>query len=428
MRQLIHAGQLQGHTVAVMGTGASGLAAMKLLRALGATVRLLDRKDPGEEIRAQAAALDVQLIVGEHAPEHFAGLDLLVVSPGVPVLKLGHVLGHLPQEKIVSELELASWFVTEPMLAVTGTSGKTTTVSLIGHMLRTAGREVFVGGNIGTPLSEYLLSDQQADVLVLEVSSFQLQNCHSFHPHVAVLLNVRPNHLDFHATMEEYLGAKLKLFARQTDKDLAVAPLELRDELEARNFTKGKRVYFVPTARFADSKLIGKHNQANTEAAWLAARAFGVDEATAASAVASFEPLPHRLTPVAEKNGVLFVDDSKATTLDAMAAAVQAFDRPVRLLAGGVFKGGEPAALLPVFQGRVKSVGLFGASREVFESAWAGHVPLSWDATLEDAVRRLFAQAQPGEVILLSPATASFDLYSGYKARGDDFIRVARSL
>lgn len=428
MRELIHAGQLAGYHAVVLGAGSSGTAAATLLVSLGAKVRWLERKDPGEDVRRFAADKGIDMQVGEHTPEQFAGVDLVVVSPGVPVRKMGHLLGDMPERKVVSELELASWFVSEPILAVTGTNGKTTTVSLCGHILREAGKRVFVGGNIGTPLSEYLLGGERADILVLEVSSFQLQNCRTFKPHVGVLLNFSANHLDYHESMEEYLEAKLKLFARQTEQDLAIAPLNMKDELEARGFTKAKRIYYVPSNRFEGARLLGVHNKANMEAAWLACRAFGVSDDQARAAVMSFKPLSHRIEPVIETGGVLFVDDSKATTIDAMAAAITAFDRPVRLLAGGVWKGGDVAALVPLLKDRVKSVGLFGKAREVFEGAWQGHVPLFWEPTLEPAVKRLYAEAQPGDVILLSPATASFDLYKDYKARGDDFQRIARGL
>ncbi|EPR44450.1 UDP-N-acetylmuramoylalanine--D-glutamate ligase [Desulfovibrio sp. X2] len=429
MRELIHPGQLRGHKAVVVGAGASGRAAVRLLLALGAEVTLLDKAEPSDAVRAFIEETAVAFQSGAHSAGQFTGADMIVLSPGIARASLEKELTGIPEQKIMAELELASWFFDAPVIAVTGTNGKTTTVSLIAHMLETAGKKVFLGGNIGTPPSEYLLSGERADVLVLEVSSFQLQNCHSFHPQVGVLLNFSPNHLDYHKDMEEYLRAKLQLFAVQAAGNLAIAPLEMRDELERRAFTKASRTYFVPTERFTDvTRLVGPHNKANMEAAWLAVRPFGVTEEQARAAVATFTPKPHRLQIVAEKRGVLFVDDSKATTLDAVAAAVASFDRPIRLLAGGKFKGGEPAALVPLLKERVKSIGLFGASREVFEPAWAPHLPVFWEPTLEPAVRKLFAEAQEGDVILLSPGTSSFDLYGSYKERGDDFKRIAEGL
>jgi len=294
--------------------------------------------------------------------------------------------------------------------------------------LEAAGKKVFTGGNIGTPLSEYVLGGEKADVLVLEVSSFQLQNIDTFHPAAAALLNFSANHLDFHADMEEYLAAKLRLFANQTESDLAVVPEAMRGELSTRAFTRARTVYFQARGRFAAPALPGAHNQANMEAALALCAHFGVTERTAREAMAVFTPAGHRLERVGEKGGVLFIDDSKATTVEALRAAIQSCDRPVRLLAGGVFKGGDLEGLVPLLRERVRSVGLFGASREIFEAAWAGSVALFWEPKLEGAVRRLYGQAGPGETILLSPATASFDLYSGYKARGDDFQRIFREL
>jgi UDP-N-acetylmuramoylalanine--D-glutamate ligase len=430
MLALLHGNQLAGHQAVVVGAAVSGVAAARLLAALGASVRLLDRNPEAldETCRADLASRGVRLVLGPHKAEYFQGAQIVVLSPGVPLAKMAPYLAACPDAQVLSELELASWFVSEPILALTGTNGKTTTVSLIGHILESAGRKVFVGGNIGTPLSEHVLSGQPGDVVVLEVSSFQLQNVHSFHPKVGVLLNFSANHLDFHADLEEYLQAKLKLFARMNDKDLAVLPLEMKDELQGRGFTKARRVYFTPTERFPDNFLPGGHNKGNMEAAWLACKAFGVSEDQARAAVATFKPLAHRLEPLGEKGGMLFVDDSKATTVTAMRAAIESFDRPVRLLAGGVFKGGDLEGLIPLVKAKVAQVGLFGANREIFEGAWTGVVPMFWEPTLEGAVTRLYLDGNPGDVILLSPATASFDLYAGYKERGQDFARIVAGL
>jgi UDP-N-acetylmuramoylalanine--D-glutamate ligase len=424
VRELIHSGQLPGHSCVVVGGGASGRAAARLLTALGASVRLLERGEPSRDLGQEAQEKGWEVVGGEHRPEDFAGADLVVLSPGVPVSGLRPLLGSVPEARIVAEMELGFWFTTEPIIAVTGTNGKTTTASLIHAMLQEGGVASFLGGNIGTPLCDYLISDEQARVLVLEASSFQLQNVKSFRPHVGVLLNVAPNHLDYHADMDEYLEAKLNLFARQKEDDLAVAPLALKEELEGRGFTRARRVYFVPTERFEAPGLPGGHNRANLEAAWLAARAFGVDEESAARAAVGFSPPPHRLQILGTAGGVTFVDDSKATTLEAMAAALSSFSGPVRLLAGGVFKGGDPADLLPLVREKVVQVGLFGGSREIFEQAWAGEVDLFWEPDLGTAARRLLGQAGEGEVLLLSPGTSSFDQYPGYAARGDDFQKV----
>jgi len=423
----------ENRRVVVVGAGVSGLAACRFLLTLGATVRLVDAKanlsqDVLLKVTPDPAAANLTMEAGPHTAAQFNDAHLVVLSPGVPVKKLAAVLAGVDPWRVVAEMEFASWFLDEPVIAITGTNGKTTTTTLVGHILAHAGLTPFLGGNIGTPLCDYLLQDAPADVLVLEISSFQLQNCRTFAPRVAALLNFSANHLDYHLDMEEYLSAKLNLFARQDHGCVAVIPEAMREELEARNFTKARCDSFSADTDFACPGLPGAHNRENIAAAWRMVRPFGVTEAQARAAIADFKALPHRIQPVGEVDGVLFVNDSKATTLDSVAAAVNSFDRPVRLLLGGVFKGGTVEDILPALKERVVSVGLFGASREVFEPVLAPHFPVSWDKTLEEAVRRQAALAKPGDVVLLSPATASFDAYSGYTERGRDFARVATAL
>jgi UDP-N-acetylmuramoylalanine--D-glutamate ligase len=428
MRELIHSGQLHGHTATVVGAGRSGVAAANMLAAMSARVRLLEKK---EEVAARAAEMGldsrVTVVAGDHEKHFFDEADLVVLSPGIPPRALAPFLADVPEGKVISELELGFWFADAPIIAVTGSNGKTTTVSVLGEMLAAGGKRPFVGGNIGTPLTEYLLSNLRADVLVLEVSSFQLMHVRSFRPRVGVLLNISDNHLDYHADMAEYFEAKMRLFARQDETDLAILPMELKELLEEREDIRARRVYFVPAGRFEAPHLPCRHNQANLEAAYLAAREFGVSEEDCQKGVSAYDPLPHRMQVVGQAGGVTFVNDSKATTIGAVAAALDCFEAPIRLLMGGKFKGGDLTALLPLM-GRVRSVGLYGASREVFESAFAGRVPTFHEETLEQAMRRHVAEAEAGDIILLSPATASYDQYPNYEARGEDFIRIVRAL
>jgi UDP-N-acetylmuramoylalanine--D-glutamate ligase len=269
-----------------------------------------------------------------------------------------------------------------------------------------------------------VLSGEKADVLVLEVSSFQLMGCYTFHPHVGVLLNISPNHLDQHTSLQEYVAAKYSLFARQTGEDIAIVGTDLKDEAVLRTIA-AKKQYFSATDRFPETRLLGEHNRANLEAAFLAVSAFGVSEEEARRAAVAFAPLPNRLELVGEWNGVLYINDSKATTVNALQVALQSMDRPTLLLAGGMFKGGDLAALAGLLREKVKAVGLFGAGRDIFEKAWKGPVPISWSATMEEAVIALRGHAIPGDAILLAPATSSFDLYVNYIARGEDFRRIA---
>ena len=424
--------------VLILGLGESGLACARWCARAGARVHVIDTRDEPPmlaELRRRVASADFSTARFDEGCDRalLAGIDLLLLSPGLSgglMLVLHARAAGIP---VVGEIELFAQALRQlgqvaPVVAITGTNGKTTTTTLVGHILKHAGLTPFLGGNIGTPLCDYLMGDSPADVLVIEISSFQLQNCRTFAPRVAALLNFSANHLDYHLDMEEYLSAKLNLFARQDHGSTAVIPQAMRAELAARNFTRARVDAFTADTDFDCPGLPGAHNRENIAAAWRMVRPFGVSEAQARAAIQAFHALPHRIEPVGEVAGVLFVNDSKATTLDSVAAAVKSFERPVRLLLGGVFKGGVVEDILPALKGRVVSVGLFGASREVFEPALRAHFPVAWDQTLEAAVRRQFSQARPGEMILLSPATASFDAYSGYAERGRDFARVAKAL
>ena len=418
-----------GELAIVVGAGVSGAAAGKLLCALGARVRLLE-KNPDRIMPAHlqlAQECGIEMIAGPHAAEHFQGASLVVPSPGVPLQSLLPLLASAGYPRMMAEMELASLFVEEPVLAVTGTSGKTTTTSLCAAMLQESGKKVFLGGNIGPPLSEYVLSGGHCDVAVLEASSFQLMGCSSFHPHVAVLLNISPNHLDQHADMEEYVAAKFRIFACQTAEDAAVIQAELVPEARARNVA-ARIVSFAESGRFMETPLAGKHNQANIEAAYMACRELGVSLETAQKAAAAFMPLPNRLELVGEWNAIAYVNDSKCTTVSALHAALESMERPVHLLAGGLFKGGNLATLIPLLGQKVRSVALFGGSREEFCRAWRDTVPTPWFPTLEEAVRHVRGLARRGDAILLAPATSSYDQYDDYEERGEDFRRMARML
>jgi len=423
--------ELSRRKIAVIGAGRSGRAALRLLHALGADVRLLEKSPENlpEDFAAWLRASGIAVFGGEHQPEHFGGVELVIPSPGAakahiePVLPLradGSKAEIMAEPGIVSRLLEA-----EPVIGITGTSGKTTTTSLCSAMLESHGLNVFTGGNIGVPLSEYVLARLEgaakADVVVLELSSFQLQTCSTLHPRVGMMLNVSENHLDFHKDMDEYVSAKMQLFACQTEGDLAIlapALAPLADE-----FGLKARVAFIDLeARpFPDTRLIGAHNQNNAEAAFMAASVFGVTREEAARAMREFKPIAHRLEHVADVDGVQYVNDSKCTTVEALRVALSAFERPVILLAGGKFKGGDLEGIKPLLASRVKAVALYGAAREHFEPAWKDTVPVTWDETLGGALARARALAAPGDAVLLAPATASFDQYKNYLERGEHF-------
>lgn len=426
-RECPHNPVTRGMLAVVVGTGASGQAAAKLLHELGARVRVVDRNEKNVP-KSFSTIIDeygFEVAYGEHSSEQFAGAELVVPSPGVAVRKL---LPYLPDMcKVLAEIELAWRCLDIPTLAVTGTNGKTTTVSLCARMLEEAGKKVFLGGNIGTPLSDFVLRDEAADVLVLELSSFQLQTTESFRPQVGVLLNISPDHLDYHENMEEYQQAKMRLFANQECSDMAILGEDIARRVSSFAGNAQKQI-FSATNRFPHASLQGIHNRANMEAAWLACQPFGVDMAAAERAVANFSAAPHTLQHVDIVRGVHCINDSKATTVESLRAALESFDTPVLLLAGGVYKGGDLASLIPLLREKVRAVGLYGGNREIFEMAWKGSIPLCWQQSMELAVQGLMEKAQEGDVLLLSPATSSFDQYASYKARGNDFIRIVEAL
>ncbi len=424
--------------VAVIGGGRSGRAAVRLLHALGADVRLLEHHPENlpADFCTWLKGTEIPVFGGEHLPEYFAGVDLVIPSPAAAKASIENLLpirADGSTAEIMAETEFA-WrqLDGEPVIGVTGTSGKTTTVSLCSAMLKVHGLCVFTGGNIGTPLSEYVLTqlehEPKADVIVLELSSFQLQTCSKLHPNIAVLLNISENHLDFHKDMDEYLRAKMQLFARQTNSDLAILPLSMSNLPQRFNMKAHVKNIPVNTHFFPETSLIGDHNQSNAEVAFMAASAFGVTRKEAIKAVREFKPLAHRLEYITEINGVRYVNDSKCTTIEALHVALSAFDRPVILLAGGKFKGGDLKSMTPLLQRHVKAVTLYGAAREYFEPAWKDSVPVTWDSTMDEAFARAHALAEAGDTILLSPATASFDQYVNYLARGEHFRSLVRGL
>ncbi len=424
-----------GARAVVMGAGRSGMAAVKLLIKLKVQVTLLEKDSNNiqEEFCSEIKQAGVRIVVGEHDASHFIDADYIIPSPGIPISGILPLLPQHNRPKILGEMELA-WHCLqgEKCLAITGTSGKTTTASLAAAMLEAHGFSVFLGGNIGTPLSEYVLMGNKADVLVLEISSFQLQTCSQFTPHVAVLLNITENHLDYHKDMQEYIDAKLSMFEHQVADDVAIIHHSLKATLKDYR-VKSKIVWIEPSNAkqneiFAARKLAGAHNDENINAAWLASREFGVSKASAETAVANFLPLEHRLENVREFEGVLYINDSKCTTTSSLKVALEAFNKPIILLCGGKFKGGDLVGLRPLIKEKVKHVALFGASREYFEQAWQDIVPLTWSANMQGAIEIARAKSASGDVVLLAPATASFDLYANYMARGNDFKQLVGGL
>jgi UDP-N-acetylmuramoylalanine--D-glutamate ligase len=431
----------------VVGLGRTGRAVATVLAGRGVRVRAADRRaDVAVELPAQ-----VELHIGEDGPGLLAGVDLVVPSPGVPrdaPILAAAVRRGVP---VWSEIELAARLLRCPIVGVTGTNGKSTTTSLVGLALARAGRRTFVGGNLGTPL--VLAADDPPDVAVAEVSSFQLEWVDRFRPHVAALLNLTPDHLDRHASFEEYREAKARLFAAQEAGDFAVVN---RDDPEAWGVSAGLRARVVsfgaaavacgafagegfvglrlpdrPEERYdlGRTRLTGRHNLENILAAATIARLAGAPPDAVQEAIDTATPLPHRLARVAERAGVSFWDDSKATNVGAAAKSLASFAGPVVLLVGGVDKGGGYDALVGAASGKVRLALAFGAAGDRIAAALAaGGVAVERVRTLDEAVAAAATAARVGDAVLLAPACSSFDQFADYAARGRAFRAAVEAL
>lgn len=452
--------ELETKQVLVVGLGASGQAAARLALARGAAVTICDTRSvevfTGTFDELRSAGARIAFDCDQVPPGQF---DLAVVSPGLdPSVQLYRSL-RASGIRIVGELEFG-WRLAEcPTVAVTGTNGKTTTTELIAHLLKSAGRFAAVGGNIGRPASEIALSEQEAEQLVLEVSSFQLETAEAFRPEIAVLLNLTPDHLDRHGSMADYARAKALIFAVQQADNLAVVQSEAMAYLRSlRVDLPGRLVTFSATSRRADlyfedglimsslpdwkgpllslqqTHLRGPHNAENVMAALAVGRELGLSLEGMVKAMKSFRPGAHRCELVGERNDVLFVNDSKATNLDAMMKAVEATpcvapDEPnVLLIAGGVGKGLEFHEAGPLLARRVKAAFLIGEAREQMREAWNLFTTCHLADDLEEAVLAAVEQAEMGDVVLLSPACASFDQFTGYAQRGESFKAIIEGL
>jgi UDP-N-acetylmuramoylalanine--D-glutamate ligase len=450
--------ELAGRKVLVVGLARSGVAAARLAARLGARVTATDRRGAAElpEAAAGLAGLGVALSLGGHDAADFAGADLVVVSPGVPLTLPELGAARRAGVPVVAEVELAARLLGGlPIVAVTGTNGKSTTTALAGALLA-ADRRAFVGGNLGTPLSELALAGGGADVAVVELSSFQLEGIDRLRPRVAAVLNVTPDHLDRHGTVDAYAAAKARLFANQQPGDAAVAnaadPLALGMAAASRGelwtFGRGdpgprgvrddgERLRLRPAAGGTEAYAVrsralrGAHNRENAMAAVACARLLGVRGDAVQRALDAFPGLPHRLERVAERGGVEWVNDSKATNVDSTRVALSAFPagRPsVILLLGGLGKKAPYAPLRPLFPGRVKALLTLGEDAPAIERELGDAAPTERCGDLARAVARAAALAAPGDVVLLSPACASYDQFRSYEHRGDAFRALVAAL
>ena len=442
--------ELKGKKVLVVGLGKSGLAAALFLRHQGAQVTVSDIRSAESLAKEIPALLEEGIMVeaGGHGLLTFRRQDLIVVSPGVPLdtpeLEQARKFG-LP---IIGELELAGRFLRGKIAAITGSNGKTTTTALLGAILEEAGMAVLVGGNIGVPVVALIEDSSEATWSVLEVSSFQLESTEQFHPHVAVILNITPDHLDRHHSFENYARAKERIFAAQNEHDAVVLNADNARVAEAARRSVGRVYWFSiehpvgqgawvehgyvvyrsrPDAEIervmplSKIPLKGEHNVENVVAAVCAAREAGAPAEVIGRAVEKFQAVEHRLEFVTTINGVDYYNDSKATNVDATAKAVAAFQSGIHLILGGKDKGSDYATLAPLLRERVRAVYTIGTAAAKIESQLRGIVSLHSCETLDRAVSAAASAARPGEVVLLAPACSSFDQFENYEHRGRVF-------
>jgi len=473
--------QLAGKKIIVVGLGKTGIAVARFLKTRGAAVVAADTASESK-LAAQAQtirAMGIPVELGRHRAETFSQADLIVLSPGVPHMVEPFMQAREHGIPVMGEIELASRFIRQPIVAITGTNGKTTVTEMVGDMLMRSDFKVFVGGNIGNPLIDYVAGEQQADVIVAEISSFQLDTSENFRPRVGVLLNITADHLDRYPNFSAYAASKMRLFENQQAGDVAVLngadPIvrSMADRVKARKLIYPNpaadeegailenqqillRIHKLagvadkiqniksgmpfeskslapadrnPTALLLSNfKLKGRHNLENACAAALASFAFGARPQAIQDTLDHFKGSAHRLEYIDAINGVDFFNDSKATNVDAVLRAVECFDSPLVLIMGGLDKGGNFRDLRRAVSRHAKKLIVMGRAADMIRSALGDVAATSTAAGMADAVDQAYEAAGPGDVVLLSPGCASFDMYENYAQRGDDYRQTVVKL
>jgi UDP-N-acetylmuramoylalanine--D-glutamate ligase len=436
--------------VTVVGLARSGIAAARALHAQGAIVTVTDRK-PLDQLAAQVEALGskaITVVAGGHPARIFIETDLIVLSPGVP--KIARVLeARRHGVKVISELELAWMLSNAPYVGITGTNGKSTVTTLVGLMLAKARQKVLVAGNIGNALTEDIAQLSGKDWIVAELSSFQLEDIETFRPGVATILNVTQDHLDRYGSIEDYGEAKARIFMNQQKDDLLVLNF---DDPVVKSFTQRTAATVIPFSRLLrfnpgacvldgyllfngrriiatdELKMSGVHNLENALAATALSILAGADDRSVAAVLREFPGLEHRLELVRKKDGVSYINDSKGTNVGAVVKSVEGFSRPVILIAGGLDKGSDFGPLRDLFKHKVKLLILIGAAADKIAKALGTATETVFAQTLQEAVRFASDRAAQGDVVLLSPACASFDMFKDFEDRGRKFKEAVKSL
>ncbi|HJA11414.1 MAG TPA: UDP-N-acetylmuramoyl-L-alanine--D-glutamate ligase [Candidatus Mediterraneibacter merdipullorum] len=447
--------EIQGKKVLVFGCGISGESAARLLAGQGADVILYDGNDGLDEsgIKTRVPG-SVRLVLGDFPEELLGGLSLVVMSPGVPtdlpVVEKMRAKG-IP---VWGEIELAWNYGKGDVLAITGTNGKTTTTTLLGEIMKNGKESVFVVGNIGTPYTGIASDTTEDSVTVAEISSFQLETVHSFRPKVSAILNITPDHLNRHHTMEAYIAAKERIAENQTSSDVCVLNYEdevlrkfgesldagvlyfsSRRKLNRGVYLDGDRIICsmdgeIPVCRTGELQVLGTHNYENVMAAVAMAYVYGIPMDVIRRTLLAFRGVAHRIEFVAEKNGVAYYNDSKGTNPDAAIRGIRAMNRPTVLIGGGYDKDSSYGEWIRAFDGRVKKLVLIGATREKIAEAarTEGFEDIVMADTFEEAFEKCVECAQPGDAVLLSPACASWGMFKNYEERGDKFRELVEHL
>ena len=440
--------EIRGKKIVILGLALSGAAAAKLAVRQGADVFVSDNQDT---LALQGTLTDLKALsisgeLGQHSDQIYDA-DLWIISPGIAQDSELVQKAQSNDIPIISEIEFSSWFTTAPILAITGSNGKTTTAHLLAEMIQTDDLHGALAGNVGIPFAEMVLEDLENPdpkrIWVLEISSFQMEFIEHFKPYIAIFLNITPDHLNRYPSMKEYIAAKMNMWSRQTAEDFIVYNADDTILVEEIAESTSRKIAFGldhhPEAIFQPNRtkiyteehatliemnqlaLPGKHNLANALAAATAAHLMGVPNKSITATMSQFSGVPHRLEPIAEINGVTYVNDSKATNLDAVQVALESFTQPIILLLGGLDKGGDFRSILPHTHNNLKEVIAFGQAKELILTALRDAVRSTSVMDLKEALELAQNCSQPGDVVLLSPGCASFDQFENFEERGDHF-------
>lgn len=440
---------LEEKTVVILGAARSGLAAVKLLKKKGAHIFVSDNAPANKKLP------EIDILEKEQIDHEFGGhseiilnADFVVLSPGISKKKpiVQDILSR--RIPVYSELEVASWFCQSPIIAITGSNGKTTTTTLLGKMLRSEHPGSIVAGNIGDAFSDYVLMSKKSDWAAVEVSSFQLETIDRFHPRIVIILNLAPNHLDWYNGYEDYIQAKLLILKNLTPDDYLIynqddvllsqkissspaqkVTFSVHDK-NASAFFKEDMIYMHsgPLINSSEIKLKGRHNYQNAMAACLAADLTGIRSESMKNVLSTFDGVEHRLEFVAEINGVQYVNDSKATTVESLSVALSSFESTIILIAGGKDKGSDYTKVNPLISKHVREAIVIGAASEKIANAWKDLIPLHFSTSLKNAVKMASDIAIRGENVVLSPACSSYDMFNDYEERGRKFKSIVNRI